>query len=236
MLAAAALSACYNPKIGDGQYSCVSGSHEADNCPAGLSCSACGVCRNGGKEVDDRPACPSGCTNNGGRRATGDPGLPRVAFCPAAWSVAGIVSGDAAVKKCGGKPDANGTGCTPADNCATGWHVCTGDKDALDHGLTVAACQSAPAGMYATGHRGGLEIMGPGMRAPSCNSLGGIAEFVMGCGTLGTSVKSCSILQHAMGAMECTGVWSCGSGGMALAGDLVKKSGLELGGVICCQD
>jgi hypothetical protein len=261
LAALAPLAGCYSPSIADGQFTCAQGG----SCPSDFVC-LCGVCRpssfttcaDGGAPGGDMAASGGGdmavslaapCSN-GGVRAAGDPGLPRVAFCPGAWTVPGLTSTAGRATPCARQPMANGKSgsgvmCSAADNCAAGWHVCTGEGDLSGRGFTAALCSAAPAGFWVTLQPADIPMTG-GMPAPSCSLS--TPHVVVGCGSLGMPLSDCQILQKNIfdaptttTTDECStqtsGAFSCAGAGMSSPEiAVVTKPGLASGGVMCCAD
>jgi hypothetical protein len=194
------------------------------------------------------PDGPPGMACTNGPRSAGDPGLMRIAFCPAAWLVPGINSVAAMSPACGRMPTPSGknaaqVNCSAEDNCGPGWHVCNDEAEMTARGFNVGHCTAygATEGLWATRLRGGPPSMG---QPPQCGTTPNRAVF--GCGMIGMPPQSCSLLQKALldppgGADECSnatsGVWQCpGLTMTAGEGEVVIKTNTTKGGVICCSD
>jgi hypothetical protein len=257
---ALALASCYSPTIDDGQFSC---SQAGDSCPSGFHC-LCGSCRldvvmscydGGGSPIDaaldqaapdlsgmDAATCAlPGCTN--GCRSLGDPGIAKVAFCPAAWQLAGLNT----PAGCFHQPMPNGKNaagmdCAASDNCANGWHICNSESELLGDGLTVNECDAigaAVSGLWLTAQIGDAPMTDLGLPAgpPQCNIAR--AHFAFGCGSLGMTPNQCTLLNRVLvdppGSDPCaaatSGAFSCPSPPVM---DTVRKPILSGGGVICC--
>ena len=118
-------------------------------------------------------------------------------------------------------PNPNGTGCSAADLCASGWHICAGGeiianaRGAFDAGTPVDGCSAVtwPANSFfaaAIGSTGYYECAEPydTLTGPSCtNSNGasgckanpGITNDIFGCGTEGISVSTCGDVDKSGG-------------------------------------
>lgn len=244
LILAACLAGCYSPRLADGQYLCPD-----KRCPDGQVCSACGVCVSAGAGAASCPGCALGA------RSMGDPGLPNLAFCPAAWTVPGLSASAApasAATPCGRNPNSNGRSldnkiaCTVEDSCAAGWHVCAGDAEAQARGLSGQICDGldAFANFWTTRQPGAFR--GADINIISCAPSG--TTRLIGCGSLyGRGTRSCAALTRHLGtavaapgvaAFDCStasqGAWVCGAPGMEAA--LVTKPNANRGGVLCCRD
>jgi hypothetical protein len=246
------LAGCYAPTIHDGQYLCPDGS-----CPSGQICSPCGICVSRNDSPHGGIACP-GCAL--GERSTGDPRLPNLALCAAAWTVPGVSAQapDSLATPCNREPDNDGlsvvdhaTACSVEDNCAPGWHVCADETEASTRGLTRQICQgldSEDGNFWATRMPGIAVTKDP--TAASCAAPGTTGTVhLIGCGPLyaNKNTQVCSVLARYIGeipasganaAWDCAahsdGAWQCGSDGTE-ALDVVKPSAAH-GGVLCCRD
>ncbi|HZS37764.1 MAG TPA: hypothetical protein VFF06_13095 [Polyangia bacterium] len=259
-LAFALFAGCYSPTIADGQFTCAGGGA----CPSGFQCT-CGACRpsgvtgclDGGSGADASDAampqdlaaadgaCASPCSN-GCARSPQDPGTnPQVAICPGAWKLGGVNTPAA----CNHAPHADGTNglstdCAMADNCAAGWHVCRGEADLMSRNFHQADCAALvnAGALWLTAQQGDAQMPdggGPPMGAPMCSIQR--LHFAFGCGSLGMTPMSCTILNRVLvdppGGDPCSsstgGVFSCASSPVA---NSVTKSGIAGGGVLCCVD
>jgi hypothetical protein len=212
---------------------------------------------------DTRPVLPlqsqigAGCwdgTREGFREAAS---FPHIAGCAGAWSVPGLLSAEASQPQCGRSPGATGQGCSVADLCAPGWHVCRDGHDVETHSAT-GSCEGAlpsdEAGFFLV--RAGATPQGVCSPEPSPNDL-------HGCGTLGqTESETCAPLSRRMTFADCLatdGDWYCGDvcegqpdGGVTchardkiallptdeslMEALVVTKSTSTMGGVLCCED
>jgi hypothetical protein len=264
VLALVLLAGCYSPNVKDGQFTCKTSSA----CPADFDC-ICNLCRapgvdagacnpgDGGQPQPDmrmNPVRTDGCSlplpGGGSGRGSPDPGLERLAFCPAAWRVPGLISTAGRMTPCNRQPRGDGrsmtgTDCSAEDNCAPGWHLCLNETEIMMAGLTRALCDEITIGtaedFYATGQTAGPTSPGA---PPSCNVPQDRA--IMGCGKYGKPVPSgCMVLTRAIiddpmpddGCTTINAAWACsGTGGTG--GELntvVKASGMG-GGVMCCKN
>jgi hypothetical protein len=154
----------------------------------------------------------------------------------------GIIRTQELLPTCGllaGDTSANpsGLGCSAADLCAVGWHVCQDGHDVAIHSPTGDCENCVPAGeprffLVAIG----ASVMG------ICSPDLSAANDLHGCGGLGQpESEACFPLSRRMGFADClktNGVWSCGKGEADSLQEalVVKKSGPSMGGVLCCRD
>jgi hypothetical protein len=179
---------------------------------------------------------------------------PDVASCAAAWSTPGILAAGTRNPACGraaGNDGSNpsGAGCTVADACAAGWHVCDGLAD-LVKSLGKASCADAAdgaSGFYvirqsstgcsacATGAALGCDAASC---AQGCAQSAATTNDVFGCGDLGDVPygEACGVLDRFSNDLcaSLPPVWSCGTNSFDEA-DHLAKSGPGEGGVICCR-
>jgi hypothetical protein len=242
------LLACYSPAVKEGQYLCPD-----QKCPPGQVCSACGICVGGNEAPHGGVACP-GCAQ--GQRSDGDPGLPHVAMCAAAWLVPGISSdsADSLATPCGRQAGGDGTstvdhqtGCSAEDNCAAGWHLCADETDLAARGLSRALCDALDdqAGSFWASRQPASQPN----RDPTLPTCGSGHARIIGCGPLyaARAPAGCSLLSRYIGelpavspspAWDCAdhsdGSWQCGSDGNEAR--QVVKPRADHGGVICCRN
>lgn len=157
-------------------------------------------------------------------------------------STCGLTAGDDS-----GNP--NGLGCSAADLCAPGWHVCkTADEVGL---LSPTGCDGATAAepaFFATRQSGpgcglcatGTQVL-PGCE--NCNCIQGClqteatANDIFGCGNVGDVPGDCGVLDRFSNDV-CDLLdtpWSCGQDGCNEAHNVSKASSAG-GGVLCCHD
>jgi len=171
---------------------------------------------------------------------------PYIAACAGAWDTPGLDSTDARTPQCdrrggndGDKPD--GHGCSVADLCESGWHVCT-----TAHGVALAAGASActdavaPSGdkpvFFVTRQRATGLVCDTNMNPTGTNNL-------YGCGNIGSTADktSCTPLTRMMRDSDClmNSPWMCSDGPNGTSQDeynIVTKGNSSRGGVLCCHD
>lgn len=167
---------------------------------------------------------------------------PNIAGCSGAWSVPGLLDETARSPQCGRaagntgmRPD--GQGCSAADLCAAGWHVCLGSAEVARR--SPSGCETVVIDTDAVRV---LFVVAAGASPQGvCSPDPTAANDLHGCGTFGqTHMDFCRPLDRRMGFADCSatgGVWSCG--GVAQydrEAELVTKSSSTLGGVLCCRD
>lgn len=129
-----------------------------------------------------------------------------------------------------------GAGCSAADLCSKGWHVCLGGPDVKSHSPT-GDCEGA---VLAGEPR--FFIVATGATSTGvCISDTAAANDLHGCGGLGQPESpDCPPLNRRMGFADCRQtdkVWSCGTASESTEeAAVVTKSGPTLGGVLCCKD
>jgi len=187
-----------------------------------------------------------GCAD-GTREGYLDPKVyPTIAACAGAWDTPGLDSIAARTPQCnrgagndGIRPD--GHGCSVADLCKTGWHVCTTARGVAD-GTMDSGCNDAvaPAGntpvFYVTRQRAtGLVC------DVNANPTG--TDNLYGCGNIGPPAdpNSCAPLTRMMRDIDCAmnPPWMCSDGPIGTSQDeynVVTKSNSSRGGVLCCHD
>jgi hypothetical protein len=128
-------------------------------------------------------------------------------------------------------------GCSAADLCAAGWHLCRNPDDVAAHSSS-GGCEGA---VVAGEQRFFLVAVGAspmGICAPD----GTASNDLHGCGGLGQAeAETCAPLSRRMGFADCLatgGTWSCGQSDADSLGEaaLVTKPGLGLGGALCCKN
>ncbi len=219
----------------------------------GTPCGPMEVCR-GGQCVPEQPVTPPdpvGCADGEREGFTDRMAAPDIAGCSGGWSVPGVratlspicnrVSGDDSTNP-------SGQGCSVADLCAIGWHVCA-DKEEVAARSPSGCASAVPPG---TPNNGLLFIT----RQRSTNNIvcedrasaTGVNDLI-GCGNLGPSLdasKNCAPLDRALASQHdgrCDfneaepplGPWMCGASSIRES-ENVTKSGPALGGVLCCRN
>lgn len=169
---------------------------------------------------------------------------PRIAGCGGAFSVPGVISPrPTCARKAGDDSEnASGVGCSVADLCAEGWHVCRDFTDVALHASSQSCdgavgpgdkaffvTQQSGPGACRCGE-GTNDLFGCGNLAVEpkafCGAGRGIASAGDGCGALTFSGDLC----FALGAS-----WRCGSDGNAEATNVVKPA-VTGGGALCCKN
>jgi hypothetical protein len=191
---------------------------------------------------EDGPAGPPallGCADGTREGFTQVADWPGIAGCSGGWSVPGLLSDDAATPRCGRAAGNTGTnpsgfGCSAADLCADGWHVCRGPDEVARASPTQ--CEGAIAygppvffAARAGASEGGFCVPSPGG-----------TNDVHGCGAFGTIADpSCAPFDRRIGFADCAATrrWRCGTiADRAREASIVTKAGWEEGGVLCCKD
>jgi hypothetical protein len=199
----------------------------------GGSCefSASGGSSAGGSHDGDQVA---GCSD-GTRELFIDPGVhPDIAGCSGGFSVAGVLSAAARAPQCGRHAgnhglEPSGWGCSVADLCSLGWHVC---ESAAEVALKSAngECANDGLGFWATRQSQDDQRL--------CIAAGN--NNLVGCGVgLGEAPHpSCDPLALELRETHCNGscAWICDGTSVFDEADFVQKYGPEDGGVLCCRD
>jgi hypothetical protein len=182
-------------------------------------------------------ACPRciGCADGTREGFFSADEFPAIAACDGAWSIGGVLAPATKVPACDraagntGK-NAAGVGCTVADLCEAGWHVCTSAAEvAMKSGGSCAGAVVAGAGSFFLTRQSG----------PGAAECGTGSNDLFGCGDVGASpdAASCAPIDRFSGNL-CSSLpssWSCGADGVAEA-DAVAKTAVDGGGVLCCRD
>lgn len=203
----------------------------------------CAACANGRACVANRDCAALVCT---GSTCSGDVGCSdgtregftpvatytNIAACAGAWSVAGLLAPATKTPACqrsAGNDGLNtsGAGCTVADLCQVGWHVCeTAPEVGAKSG--AAGCAAA-AGLFFVTRQSGAG-------AAQC---GAGANDLFGCGGAGAAPDptTCAPLDRFSGDLcaSLAGGWSCGADGLQEANNVTHTNSAD-GGVLCCRD
>ncbi len=215
------------------------------------------------------PIAPSiGCADGAREGFVDVATYPQIAACSGAWAQPGLTP-DGVAPTCGraggddgAKPE--GAGCSSADLCAEGWHVCKTWKEVAQKSPTGCAGATPPDAkpkslLFA--------LRQPSKTGSVCGEWGDGFNDVFGCGNLGTGLgadKGCGPLDRVIASTQpdkCgfneaeppLGPWECkgGPGSDLLEGQTVTKKacagkscsydGVPLGsadkgGVLCCHD
>ena len=194
---------------------------------------------------------------------------PRIASCSGGWSVAGVTRDDlapACSRQSGNNgPLQEGTGCSAADLCAQGWHVCLGRTEVGAKAGANGCRDSVPSGSPEKAMFFAVQQRSEGNNVCDDSSPGD--NDVFGCGNLGIKLtvdKGCGVLTRTLAstvAGSCGyneaeppyGPWQCAGGATSdlHEGGIVTKSGCpnqsctwdskatanwDRGGVLCCLD
>jgi hypothetical protein len=178
------------------------------------------------------PVDPVGCSDGDRESFLGH---PSVAGCQGAWSEPGVLSASSRAPRCDQKAGntgdkSDGLGCSVADLCAPGWHVC---DSAAEVGAAMAECPTTAADQLWITRQTTSETLK--CVDPDNNNL-------VGCGsdTAGVAADaSCAPLNRLALFTHCDslpGDWSCGTATDGdREGDLVVKGDPSAGGgVLCC--
>src|SRR5262249_50246185 len=181
---------------------------------------------------------------------------PGIAGCSGGWSVPGVLT--TLAPTCGlvagnGSPNPGGVGCSVADLCSPGFHVCTGPADVLAHSKTgCGGAANGPGLFFATRQSSngcGVCAQGANMDPMVCDGascMAGCAQTtltandVFGCGSLGDVASACGALDRFSQNL-CSALgppWDCDdppNSGYNEA-NVVKKLGSAGGGVLCCAN
>lgn len=160
---------------------------------------------------------------------------PAIAGCSGGWETAGIAAVRTPTCAATGDSSANptGRGCSAADLCAEGWHVCADKQDVYAHLVGKPAC------LWETADEAARLFFASAQPASfsSCDASG--TDDLFGCGSLGnTAPASCDPLARVSGnvCIDLTvGGWDCGTDFMAEAVHVTKAFATG-GGALCCKD
>jgi len=181
----------------------------------------------------DAAATRAGCAD--GTREGYD-GEAKIAACAGGFELAGVVSDESRAPACGRTAGndgarADGAGCSAADLCAAGFHVC-------ESAAEVAATASTGACPSGSGTTFWLT-----RQAEDANGecMPGASNNLVGCGTgVGVAAHaSCAPLDTELRYTHCQtlSTWECGTSADANnEALLVSKVGAAEGGVLCCSD
>jgi len=159
---------------------------------------------------------------------------PDIAGCSGGWDVPGVLNTTEPACDLGAGddgPDPAGTGCTVADLCAAGWHVCAtaGEVDDLSPNGCVGSVDGLGINLFFATRQSG----------PGQSTCGDGANDFHGCGNIGAGGvdPGCAPLDRTSDNL-CEGLpppWSC-PGDVFMEANQVVKSGPANGGVLCCRD
>jgi hypothetical protein len=210
-----------------------------------------GIDDNCNGQIDE--GCATGCADGTREGYLDQAQYPQIAACAGGWTVPGML--DATQPTCGNKagndsPNPTGQGCSAADLCAPGFHVCKGASDVAFRSPTGCAGAAPEDGLFFATRQGstGCAIctLGSGMDPSICNGCSCAADCaqntltandLFGCGSIGNSPGACGALTRTSGNL-CSALgspWSCGNDGCGEANQVTKPSPTG-GGVLCCID
>ncbi len=240
--------------------------------PDGTPCGGTRVCIDGAcVDVVDPPDPPLpavGCADSTREGFIDEATWPSIAGCEGAFSVAGVTRAGL-TPTCGrvagdDGSNAEGNGCSAADLCMEGWHVCNGKTEVA--AKASGGCLGAvPAG---TGDKMlFFAVAQHSTNGSVCDDASSGDNDVFGCGNLGTQLsadKNCGPLTRVLASTQpdrcgfneaepSNGPWLCqgGSESHLHEGAIVSKVGCpgtscsydgnpisnaRKGGVLCCRD
>jgi hypothetical protein len=189
---------------------------------------------------DAGPVSPMGCADGTREGFKSLDRYPNIAACAGAWQVAGLVAPETLAPQCDRHAGNDGTaiaggGCSVADLCAEGWHVCESAREVSTNALSCAdaAMLGAPPAFYVTRQRG------PMMTCDRLNLTG--TNDLFGCGNFGSAAPAaCAPFARMLRDADCRDnpPWMCTNGPLGYSvSELtdVTKSGPSRGGVLCCR-
>ena len=166
---------------------------------------------------------------------------PGIAGCAGAFDQPGVIGAPdlpATCERAAGDTGNNqaGKGCSAADLCATGWHLCRNPDDVARHSAS-GGCE----GCVQAGERRFFLVASGASAMGICTPDPTASNDLHGCGGLGQPESdACAPLSRRMGFADCQatgGVWWCGDAQDSLREALVViKPGAGLGGALCCRD
>ncbi len=198
--------------------------------------------------------CVTGCADGTREGFVDTQKFPKIAGCSGGWSVPGLLTTLAPTcgKAAGNSgPNPSGNGCSVADLCAPGFHVCKSvgdvaasspsgcDGAAPSPGLFFATRQSSDGcGVCAVGAMIDPQLCtGCGCNA-ACAQTPNVANDLFGCGSIGIPPKgSCGPLDRFSDDLcgDLGAPWLCSGSGCNEANEVIKP-GSAGGGVLCCAD
>jgi hypothetical protein len=184
-----------------------------------------------------------GCSDGSREAYTDAVTQPNIAGCSGGWSVPGLTSPDSMMPQCGrvsgnDSPNQAGTGCSVADLCGIGWHVCLSHGELYQRSADHACPPDSGERLFWATRQSMIPFV-PGDQV-YCTASGD--NNVYGCGDSGLPLlggspdgnDDCGTLDRVMGANDCEGTWICPEG--ETEGLTMTKNGTALGGVLCCRD
>ncbi len=204
-------------------------------CTACANGKTCGVGRDCASLVCSGTTCSGdlGCSDGTREGFTALGSFRDIAACGGGWSLPGLLAATTLTPACArgaGNDSVNptGAGCSVADLCQLGWHVCTSPADVAAK-TGGAGCAGADiAGAFFVARQSGP---GGGVCAAGGNDL-------FGCGGIGSATDpvTCTVLNRSSNDLcsSLTADWKCGTDGLQEANNVTKTSGS--GGALCCRD
>lgn len=195
----------------------------------------------------------NGCADGTREGFVDEDQYPNIAACSGGWSVPGLLK--APVPSCGfaagnSGPNPKGIGCSAADLCAPGFHVCKGADDVASRSPTGCGLLTEEPNLFFATRQGstGCAIctLGTGTDPGFCNGcscqsgcaqLDTTANDLFGCGTVGNFPAECGVLDRTSGN-QCGALgfpWSCTGDDCGESLSVVKVDATG-GGVLCCID
>ncbi len=178
---------------------------------------------------------PVGCADGKRELFKNEESSPNVAGCAGAFDVAGVTTSPSKSPSCarGAGDDgsnADGVGCSVADLCAVGWHVCASVAE-----LDAAACAD-------DGDSPSFFVTRLSTTTGSLTCAAGASDNLVGCGAgVGQAPDaggSCGFLNTVLIFSRCDSelaAWDCGTS-TDLEAEVVTKSAPDEGGALCCRD
>ncbi|RLB65670.1 MAG: hypothetical protein DRI90_01395 [Deltaproteobacteria bacterium] len=179
----------------------------------------------------------AGCSDGSRELFTDLSAQPDIAGCEGGFSVPGVTTPASRELPCNreagnNSENATGEGCSVADLCAVGWHVCDSDADAA---ASLKGTKTCPTTAQPT-----FWITRQATDGSKQCVTGGVNN-VVGCGTsVGEPAQqSCTPLNTMMLFSHCDALtaWDCGTATEgAHESQVVTKSAYNQGGALCCRD
>ncbi|MBW2454351.1 MAG: hypothetical protein JRI68_07565 [Deltaproteobacteria bacterium] len=162
---------------------------------------------------------------------------PRIAGCEGGFSVPGVTTQESQELACDRKAGNNsenaaGEGCSVADLCAAGWHVCESAADVAASLTSAIACPETPNPSFWITRQATND---------TTDCVNGGVNNLVGCGSEAgeDAAPSCSPLDTMMLFSSCQSFsgWYCGTANEGThESQVVTKSIFDQGGVLCCKD
>ena len=196
----------------------------------------------------------SGCSDGTREGFVDAAAYPQIAGCSGGFSIPGLLG--VLKPACGfsaGNSGMNplGTGCSAADLCAPGFHVCKSAGDVAAHSPTGCVNAAPTANLFfATGQSSsgcGVCALGSVVNPGICNgcSCGTncaqtmlTANDLFGCGSDGSIATECGVLDRTSNNIcgVISSAWYCLDGNGCDEAAVVTKVASDGGGVLCCMD